>query len=192
MPLPTTATADETTVPETKATTTAVTEPTEATTASEVTESATTEPTESTVVTTTTEAVTTEAPETPPSEPVTEVITTEPITDVPTEVPTDPPVKPEVRTVTFTNSFNWSGEIRCYYWSDSDTNMTPWPGVAMNSMGNNDFGEALYTFDVPEGVSWIIFTNGSSQTVDIPFGGEARYYPVNVTNDKGHFNVETW
>ena len=192
LPLPTTATADETTVPETKATTTAVTEPTEATTASEVTEPATTEPTEVTVVTTTTEAVTTEAPETPPTEPVTEVITTEPITDAPTEVPTDPPVKPEVRTVIFTNSFNWSGEIRCYYWSDSDTNMTPWPGVAMNSMGNNDFGESLYTFDVPEGASWIIFTNGSSQTVDIPFGGEARYYPVNVTNDKGHFNVETW
>lgn len=62
----------------------------------------------------------------------------------------------------------------------------------MQSAGTNDFGEDLYTFDVPEGVTYIIFTNGSSQTADITFEGEAKYYPTTLTNDKGHFLVEMW
>ena len=70
--------------------------------------------------------------------------------------------------------------------------MVTWPGVAMQNAGTNDFGEDLYTFDVPEGVTYIIFTNGTSQTVDIPFAGEARYYPTATVNDKGHFSVEIW
>lgn len=188
LPMPTaaatTATVDETVVTTAEVTTTATAEPTEATTATEKTEPSTTVPPVTTVVPTTTEEITTEAPTTEATEPTTEEITT--------EVPTDPTVVPEVRTVTFTNSFNWSGEIKCYYWSDADTSMTAWPGAAMKNAGTNDFGEALYTFDVPEGVTWIIFTNGTSQTVDIPFSGEARYYPISATNDKGHFNVETW
>lgn len=121
--------------------------------------------------------------------------TTEAITAAPTEPPTEPVTEPPVpvrTTVTFTNSFNWSGEIRCYYWSDSDTTMVNWPGIAMQNAGTNDFGETLYTFDVPEGVSWIIFTNGTNQTADIPFIGEAKYYPTPSTNDKGHYIVETW
>ena len=117
---------------------------------------------------------------------------TVPSTDETTLPPTDPPVIPEVRTVTFTNSLNWSGEIKCYYWSDSDTNMTTWPGVTMQNAGTNDFGETLYTFDVPKGATWVIFTNGTNQTVDIPFSGEAKYYPLPTTNDKGHYIVDNW
>ncbi|MBR3987987.1 MAG: starch-binding protein [Clostridia bacterium] len=187
LPLPTTsvpATVDET---ETTLQTT-VAEATESTTFTEKTEPTTSVPPETTVVPTTTEEITTKPPATELTEPTTEEITTEPATTP----ATDPTVVPEVSRVTFTNSFNWSGEIKCYYWSDSDTNMTAWPGVAMNNAGTNAFGETLYTFDVPEGVTWIIFTNGTSQTVDIACTGEARYYPTSITNDKGHFNVETW
>lgn len=119
---------------------------------------------------------------------------TEPETTVPaTEPVTEPPV-PEVRKVTFTNSHRWSGmNLYCYYWSDENQSMTTWPGVAMTNIGTNDFGEICYSFDVPEGATYIIFTNGSSQTVDIPYpGGEMKYYPLTETDSQGHFKVNTW
>ena len=119
---------------------------------------------------------------------------TEPETTVPaTEPVTEPPV-PEVRKVTFTNSHRWSGmNLYCYYWSDENQSMTTWPGVAMTNIGTNDFGEICYNFDVPEGATYIIFTNGSSQTVDIPYpGGEMKFYPLTETDSQGHFKVNTW
>ena len=122
----------------------------------------------------------------PPIEP------TEPPTEPPQ--PTEPPTQPPVnRTVTFTNSFNWGGTISCYYWSDSDMAMTSWPGVKMTPAGINDYGQSMYTFEVPKGATYIIFTNGSNQTVDIPYtGGNIRYYPISSTNTSGHHFIGTW
>ena len=116
--------------------------------------------------------------------------------EIPTE-PVTPPVtepKPVTKnTVTFTNSFNWGGTISCYYWSDSNQSMTTWPGKAMKNAGTNTFGETLYTFDVPAGVTYIIFTNGSSQTVDISYsGGEMKFYPLSETDSSGHNKVANW
>ncbi len=120
----------------------------------------------------------------PPTEPP-----TEPTTPAPTIAPTEASVK---NTVTFTNSLNWGGTIYCYYWSDSNTAMTSWPGVAMTNASTNDFSETLYTFDVPGDATYIIFSNGSSQTVDISYGGgEVRYYALNTKTGNG-YNVETW
>ncbi len=122
----------------------------------------------------------------PPTEPTT---ATEPIT----EPITEPPTEVEENIVTFTNSFNWSGTISCYYWSSSNTSMTTWPGKAMTYLKTNSYGEKMYTFEVPEDATYIIFTNGSYQTVDIPYaGGEVRYYPISTTDSKGHYNVATW
>ena len=46
------------------------------------------------------------------------------------------------------------------------------------------------TFDVPEGATYIIFTNGSAQTVDIPYsGGEVKFYPLAETDSQGHYKV---
>ena len=119
---------------------------------------------------------------------------TEPETTVPATEPETEPSVPEVRKVTFTNSHRWSGmNLYCYYWSDENQSMTTWPGVAMTNIGTNDFGEICYSFDVPEGATYIIFTNGSSQTVDIPYpGGEMKYYPLTETDSQGHFKVNTW
>ncbi len=115
----------------------------------------------------------------------------------PTVPPTSEPTqKPTTATtsnkVTFSNSLNWSGTIYCYYWSDSNTAMTSWPGKAMTNSGTNEFGETLYTFDVPSGVKYLIFTNGTNQTVDINYpGGEVKYYALN-TKTGNNYNVETW
>lgn len=122
----------------------------------------------------------------PPTEPTT--IPTEPITEPITEPPTE--VK---NIVTFTNSFNWGGTISCYYWSKTNTSLTGWPGKPMAYAGTNGYGESLYTFEVPKEATYIIFTNGSTQTTDIPYsGGEVRYYPLPTTDSKGHNNVATW
>ncbi len=122
----------------------------------------------------------------PPTEPE-----TQPPTEKPTEKPTNPPATKN--TVTFTNSFSWSGQLYCYYWSESNTAMTSWPGKAMTSTGKNDFGETLYTFEVPNDVTKIIFTNGSAQTTDIDYnGGEVKYYPISQTDSSGHYLVKTW
>ena len=119
--------------------------------------------------------------------------TTEP--DDPVDPKPDDPVDPTPVTgnkVTFTNSLNWSGTIYCYYWSDANTQMTTWPGKAMTKSGTNEYGETLYTFDVPKGATYIIFTNGSSQTVDITYnGGVVKYYAESSKTGNGH-NVGTW
>lgn len=115
----------------------------------------------------------------------------------PTDEPTAPTVAPTTppapgNKVTFTNSLNWSGTIYCYYWSDSNTAMTSWPGKAMTKSGTNEYNQTLYTFTVPSGVKYIIFTNGSAQTVDITYpGGEVKYYAESSKTGNGH-NVGTW
>ncbi|MBQ8794907.1 MAG: starch-binding protein [Clostridia bacterium] len=96
-------------------------------------------------------------------------------------------------TVTFTNSHKWSGTLYCYYWSDTNKSMTTWPGKAMTNAGTNTYGESLYTFNVPQGATYIIFTNGSAQTVDIPYSGsEVKYYPLSETDSQGHYKVANW
>lgn len=117
---------------------------------------------------------------------------TEPETTVATEPATEP--KPVAKnTVTFTNSHKWSGTIYCYYWSNSNKNMTSWPGVAMTNAGTNEFNETLYTFNVPESATYVIFTNGLAQTVDIPYGGgEVKFYPLSETDSQGHYKVANW
>ena len=117
---------------------------------------------------------------------------TDPPTEPPTQKPTEAPTTPVKNMVVFTNSYNWSGKMYCYYWSDSNKTMIAWPGKEMSNAGINEFGERLYTFDLPKEANYVIFTNGSYQTVDIAYkGGTVRYYPT-TTNSKGHYNVKTW
>ncbi len=118
---------------------------------------------------------------------------TEPPTK-PTDPPTEPPTNPDTNNkVYFTNSHKWGGTVSCYYWSDSNKSMTSWPGKAMTLSETNQYGESIYTFDVPSGATYVIFTNGSSQTVDIPYsGGVVKYYPLTTTDNQGHYLVQTW
>ena len=95
-------------------------------------------------------------------------------------------------TVTFTNSLGWSGTISCYCWPTGGVGPVSWPGSAMTSAGTNDFGQTMYTFDVPAGCDNIIFTNGSSQTVDIKLDGSAtRFYAESTMSGSG-YTVGTW
>ena len=121
--------------------------------------------------------------------PATQPQTTQPITTAPVTEPTNPSGS---YTVTFTNSLNWSGTIYCYYWIDGGQSTVSWPGEKMNFAGNNDYGQTVYTFDVPSSCDCVIFTNGSSQTVDINTGSiDSRYYAKSTKTETG-YDVGTW
>ncbi|MBQ3584799.1 MAG: starch-binding protein, partial [Lachnospiraceae bacterium] len=62
--------------------------------------------------------------------------------------------------VYYQNTGNWSS-VYAYYWSTSDTTMSTWPGVQMTSEGNG-----VYSIEVPENATSIIFNDGSSNKTD--------------------------
>lgn len=172
---------------------TATTEATEATTEAATEVIIPTQTTPQTVPETTIATEATEAEETTAIEVETTAVPTEIVTEPETTEATEATEPLEVNVVTFTNSHNWQGTISCYYWSDSNKAMTSWPGEAMENAGTNTFGQTLYTMEIPEDAAYVIFTNGSAQTVDIPYvGGEQKFYPLTETDSQGHFNVSLW
>ena len=136
---------------------------------------------------------------TPTTAPVTEPATEEP-TVAPTTVPattapvTEPTTTPSSTfTVKFADSLNWDGTIYCYSWVDGGNPTKSWPGVAMTYINTNDYGQKVYSVEVPNTVNYIIFTNGSSQTIDIGFDGTSlNYYTESQYDSQGHAYVGTW
>lgn len=136
---------------------------------------------------------------TPTTAPVTEPATEEP-TVAPTTVPattapvTEPTTTPSsTYTVKFTDSLNWGGTLYCYSWAEDGTSTKSWPGVAMTYLNTNDHGQKVYSVEVPNTVNYIIFTNGSSQTIDIGFDGTSlNYYTKSQYDSQGHAYVGTW
>lgn len=136
---------------------------------------------------------------TPTTAPVTEPATEEP-TVAPTTVPattapvTEPTTTPSsTYTVKFTDSLNWDGTLYCYSWAEDGTSTKSWPGVAMTYLNTNDYGQKVYSVEVPNTVDYIIFTNGSSQTIDIGFDGTSlNYYTESQYDSQGHAYVGTW
>lgn len=55
----------------------------------------------------------------------------------------------------------------------------------------NDFGESVYTIEIPASAEYIIFNSGNgSQTVDIPVSGDAKYYISGGSSTA--YQVSTW
>lgn len=127
--------------------------------------------------------------EKPTEQPTTAKPTVQPTTAQPTtEAPT-----PETYTVKFTNSKFWSGTIYCYYWNTDNTGLTSWPGEVMSYLETNDYGQKIYTIEVPAEADHVIFSNGSSQTVDIPFDGSVlNFYAKDTTDSEGKYEYGTW
>lgn len=137
-------------------------------------------------VTPTTAPVTEPATEKPTVAPTTVPATTAPVTE-PTTTPSS------TYTVKFTDSLNWGGTLYCYSWAEDGTSTKSWPGVAMTYLNTNDLGQKVYSVEVPNTVDYIIFTNGSSQTIDIGFDGTSlNYYTESQYDSQGHAYVGTW
>ena len=100
-------------------------------------------------------------------------------------IPTPDP-DPTARTIIFSNNKGFSS-VNIYYWSDSEMPVE-WPGVPMTSIGQNEFGEERFTFELPEGMTNYIITDGSSQTVDVPFTGATGVYMTDL-NGEGKYEV---
>lgn len=89
-------------------------------------------------------------------QPATEPATTQESTTVP---PTTQ--APASRKLYYKNTNNFN-TVYAYYWSDTNYNLTKWPGVEMTSVGNN-----IYSIEVPSEAEYIIFNYNSYQTADL-------------------------
>ncbi len=76
-----------------------------------------------------------------------------------------------------------------YYWSDSKTDMTVWPGKKMEETEKN-----IYSYTLPDGVEYIIFNDGDeTQTRDIKLDNKNRKFQNTSEKDSdGHYYVENW
>lgn len=107
------------------------------------------------------------------------------------DLPTVPVTDPDTTTVKFTDNQNW-GTAYAYFWSDSKTDIGgSWPGTKMSSIGTNSYGEQVFSINIPTGATYVIFTNGSDQTVDIKLSGAEGYY-TNGTKTNGKLNAYPW
>ena len=97
------------------------------------------------------------------------------------ETPTEPEttVPASKNYLYYKNTNNWS-KVMAYYWSDSNTKMTTWPGVDTESLGNN-----VYRVEVPSDATYIIFNNGSDsqKTLDLTISGMNKIYENGTWSD---------
>ena len=88
------------------------------------------------------------------------VAPTQPTTNV-TEPTTEPTSIQTKNYVYFNNTENWS-TVNVYVWGSTNSTYMSWPGMAMESIGNN-----TYRFELPNGAEYAIFNNGSTKTDDL-------------------------
>ena len=90
------------------------------------------------------------------------------------------------RTIYYKQVNDWKDEdgneqVYVYYWSDTDKEMSTWPGKKMSFTKKGDDGKDIYQFDIPSNARYVIFNNGSgTQTEDISV-------PI-VDYDKVHYD----
>ncbi len=129
----------------------------------------------------------------PTVQPTTVKPTEQPTTVKPTEQPTTVKPTPSTYTVKFSNSQHWSGKIYCYYWSEGQEGPIKWPGTEMTFLEKNGYNEDVYTVQVPSTANYVIFNNGSSQTVNIPFDGSVlAFYAKPDLDESNHNQYGTW
>ena len=95
--------------------------------------------------------------------------------------------------VYFTNSNYWTTVYAYIFNSENDTYNT-WPGTQMTWLKNNDYGQGIYYIDFNiSSYNYIIFTDGTSQTVNITVDKTTTnaYYPSDA-NLEGKYTVGTW
>ena len=90
------------------------------------------------------------------------------------------------RTVYFENTAGWS-KVNIYFWSDSNTNFVTWPGKAMQL-----HEKQIYAIDLPEGVTYVIFNNGSVQTGDLNLPADKNLYHYSTGNWSQYGCAHVW
>ncbi|MGN0462755.1 MAG: starch-binding protein, partial [Ruminococcus sp.] len=104
----------------------------------------------------------------------------------------DTPVTPS-GTIQFTDNQGWGDNIYAYFWSDNQIDLGgAWPGTKMGNPTNNGLGQNNYSCSIPSGATYVIFTNGSDQTVDISLSSYDGYYTDGTRDSSGHLNAYGW
>ena len=90
------------------------------------------------------------------------------------------------RTVYFENTAGWSN-VNVYFWSDSNTSFVTWPGKAMKLDQKQ-----IYSYDLPDGVMYVIFNNGSTQTGDLVLPADKNLYNYSSNTWSQYGCAHTW
>ena len=82
--------------------------------------------------------------------------------------PTTPSTAPVSDNYIYAKGYSYG-----YFWNDTQTNLGgAWPGVAMESIGNN-----VYRVEIPDGAKYVVFSNGGgSQTGDLTIPSAGQIY----------------
>ena len=91
-------------------------------------------------------------------------------------------------TLYFSNSKGWES-VYAYMWGDGGAN-GDWPGVYANYVKDNEYYQGIFSVDVDLSIyNNIIFTDGSSQTVDIPVysGMQNGLYATDDQDEEGKY-----
>ena len=81
-------------------------------------------------------------------------------------------------TVLFSNNHFWSS-VSCYAWDDNGTEyLGAFSGSAMTKVGTNDYGEDQYSIEVPAGATYVIFSGGGEQTVNVTLDRSVTGYYI--------------
>ena len=87
-------------------------------------------------------------------------------TTVYTPIPWGPPPTDPAGTFKFSDSLGWGG-IHVYAYNDGGDVGAAWPGTEISSTETNDYGQAVYTINVPEGATGIVINGTGGQTDNI-------------------------
>ncbi len=114
-----------------------------------------------------------------------------PATQAPTTKPTT--VTGEDVTLYFSNNKNWSS-VNVYMWSENGGESTAWPGVAATYVGNNDYGEGIYSVTLNTAqYDKVIFNGSGGQTEDVDVAAAkaqgSGLYCLDEQNELGHYKV---
>ncbi len=114
-----------------------------------------------------------------------------PATQAPTTKPTT--VTGEDVTLYFSNNKGWDS-VNVYMWSENGGESTEWPGVAATYVGNNDYGEGIYSVTLNTAqYDKVIFNGSGGQTEDVDVAAAkaqgSGLYCLDEQNDLGHYKV---
>ena len=77
--------------------------------------------------------------------------------------------------VYFVNAEKWAA-VNAYMWADGDKKNADWPGVAMTKTEDKAHEFDVYSYEVPDGFSNLLFNDGKTQTPDLTFDAAKPYY----------------
>ncbi len=104
-----------------------------------------------------------------------------------------PPIPP-TEGIKFTDNQRW-GNVNMYAWdADGNALLGDWPGTPMTRIADNDLGEPVYQYAVPENAVGVVFNQGmdGDQTEDVTNLGVEGYYTDGTRDGNGHLVAKPW